>query len=101
MPHQRRGRGPKRRMHRVTTYAAISSLPVLIDDVAYERQSQSVSSGFERISTTIVMRGGGHEGRGEDICYTPADHDLFPAPGSLGLAGTHTISTLSQQLDGV
>ena len=37
--------------------------------------------GFERVSTTIVMRGGGHEGRGEDICYTPTDHDACrPAP---------------------
>ncbi|HET6171059.1 MAG TPA: hypothetical protein VFD90_00550 [Gaiellales bacterium] len=82
------------------TFERIASLSVLIDDVAYERQSQQVSSAFERVSTTIVMRGGGHEGRGEDICYTPADHDLFPAPDSLGLAGTHTIETLSQHLDG-
>ncbi len=84
----------------MTTYEHIASLPVLIDDVVYERQSRNVSSGFERVSTTIVMRGGGHEGRGEDICYTAADHDLFPAPDSLGLAGPHTIATLSAQLDG-
>jgi hypothetical protein len=82
------------------TYDRIASLPLLIDDVAYERQSQAVSSGFERVSTAIVMRGGGHEGRGEDICYTPADHDLLPAPGSLGIEGTHTMATLAEQLDG-
>jgi hypothetical protein len=82
------------------TYDRIASLPVLIDDVAYERQSRAVSSGFERVSTAIVMRGGGHEGRGEDICYTPADHDLFPEARSLGLAGTHTIATVAEQLDG-
>ncbi len=76
----------------------IASLNVLIDDVAYERQSQAVSSGFERVSTTIVMRGGGHEGRGEDICYVPADHDLFPEPASLGLAGSHTIASASERL---
>ena len=52
------------------TYDRIAPLPVSIDDVAYERQSRAVSSGFERVSTTIVMRGGGVEGRGEDICYT-------------------------------
>ena len=39
------------------------------------------------------MRGGGHEGRGEDICYAPDDHDLFPEPGSLGLGGSHTIAS--------
>jgi hypothetical protein len=81
------------------TYDRIAALPLLIDSVAYERQSQAVSSGFERVSTAIVMRGGGHEGRGEDICYVPADHDLLPEPGSLGLAGTHTLATLAQQLD--
>ena len=57
-------------------------------------------SGFERVATAIVMRGGGHEGRGEDICYTPSDHDLFPEPGSLGLAGSHTFATRLEQLDG-
>ena len=82
------------------TYDRISPLPVLVDDLAYERKSQTVSSGFERVSTTIVMRGGGHEGRGEDISYTPTDHDLFPAPEALGLAGSHTIATLSAHLDG-
>jgi hypothetical protein len=82
------------------TYDRIAPLPVLIDDVAYERQSKAVSSGFERVSTTIVMRGGGHEGRGEDICYAPADHDLMPEPGSFGLAGTNTLASVAEQLDG-
>jgi hypothetical protein len=81
------------------TYDRIAPLGVLIDDVAYERTSQEVSSGFERLSTAIVLRGGGHEGRGEDICYTPADHDLFPDPGSLGLEGPNTIASLSAHLD--
>ena len=82
------------------TFDRIAPLPLLIDDVTYERTSQTVSSGFERISTVIVMRGGGHEGRGEDICYAPTDHDLFPAPEALELTGSHTIATLSRQLDG-
>src|SRR3954471_24350555 len=82
------------------TYDRIAPLPVLIDDVAYERASQAVSSGFERVATTIVVRGGGHEGRGEDICYTPTDHDLFPEPASLGLGGSHTMASASQVLDG-
>src|SRR6478672_8634346 len=84
----------------MATFDRIAPLTVLIDDVAYERTSQMVSSEFVRVSTAIVMRGGGHEGRGEDICYTPTDHDLLPAPGTLELAGSHTIATLSQHLDG-
>src|SRR3954454_16173414 len=82
------------------TFERIAPLPVLVSDIAYERTSQTVSSGFERVSTVIVMRGGGHEGRGEDICYAPADHDLLPAPETLELAGSHTIGSLSQHLDG-
>jgi hypothetical protein len=81
------------------TFDRIAPLPVLIDDIAYERSSQMVGGGFERVSTVIVMRGGGHEGRGEDICYTATDHDLFPAPETLELGGSHTISSLSEQLD--
>ena len=69
------------------TFDRIAPLTVHIDEIAYERRSQAVSSDFERVATTIVMRGGGHEGRGEDICYTPGDHDLFPAPASLGSRG--------------
>jgi hypothetical protein len=82
------------------TYDRIAPLAVQIDDVAYERASTAVSSGFERVATTIVVRGGGHEGRGEDIAYTAADHDLFPQPDSLGLGGSHTIASASQLLNG-
>jgi hypothetical protein len=82
------------------TYDRIAPLTVQIDDVVYERASTAVSSGFERVATTIVVRGGGHEGRGEDIAYTPADHDLFPQPDSLGLPGSHTIASASQLLAG-
>jgi hypothetical protein len=82
------------------TFDRLAPLPVLIDDVAYERASQKVSSDFERVSTTIVLRGGGHEGRGEDICYPPTDHDLLPAPEALELPGSHTIAAFSQHLDG-
>src|SRR6476646_7898859 len=82
------------------TFDRIAPLTLLIDDLAYERASQTVSSGFERVSTAIVMRGGGQEGRGEDICYPAADHDLLPAAETLELAGSHTIASLSQHLDG-
>src|SRR6195952_554617 len=82
------------------SYDRIAPLTVLIDDIAYERASQPVSSDFERLATTIVVRGGGHEGRGEDICYAPTDHDLFPRPGTLGLGGSHTIASASEVLDG-
>jgi hypothetical protein len=82
------------------TYDRIAPLPVQIAGIAYERRSQAVSSGFERVSTAIVIRGGGHEGRGEDISYAPTDHDLLPDPETLGTEGAHTIATLSEHLEG-
>ncbi|MDX6475078.1 MAG: hypothetical protein QOH95_589 [Gaiellaceae bacterium] len=83
------------------TYELIAPLALEIDGIEYERATQTVSSGFERVATTIVVRGRGHEGRGEDICYTPSDHDLFPPPGSLGLGGSHTFASASQSLEAV
>jgi hypothetical protein len=81
------------------TYDRLGPLGLQIDEIAYERRSQPVSSEFERVATTIVMRGAGCEGRGEDICYAAADHDFLPASGALGLEGSLTLATLSGQLD--
>src|SRR6476659_3681542 len=81
------------------TFDRIAPLTLLIDDLAYERTAETVSSGFERVSTVIVMRGGGQEGRGEDICYAPTDHELLTAPESLELTVSHTKGAHAKQLD--
>jgi L-alanine-DL-glutamate epimerase-like enolase superfamily enzyme len=57
-----------------------------------------VASGFTRVTTTVVMVGGGHEGRGEDVTYTAEDHDGFP--DSLPLAGSTSPAELSARLEG-
>ena len=81
----------------MSTYAQIADLPIEIASVELERQEQSVSSGFTRVSTEVVLRGDSTTGRGEDVCYTPTDHDLF-APLD-ALVGSHTLDSLSQLLE--
>ena len=58
-----------------------------------------MSSGFRRVTTEIVLRGGGLEGRGEDVTYAAEDHDAYPA--ELPLAGEWTLDGFSRHLGGL
>ena len=49
------------------------------------------------MTTTVVAEGRGERGFGEDVTYTAADHDGFPA--TLQLAGSWTVGDLSGELD--
>jgi hypothetical protein len=77
-------------------YAALAALPLVIDGYGAERAELDVSSGFRRVTTTVVLRGGGYEGRGEDVTYVAEDHDGFPL--ELPLAGAWTIDAFSERL---
>ena len=63
-------------------YDAVRDLPLGIDEIAFESASLAISPEFTRKTTTIVLRGGGAEGRGEDVTYAPEEHDLdrYPRP---------------------
>ncbi len=80
------------------TWGRLAGLELTIDELRTERRATDVSSGFTRVTTTIVLAGAGHEGRGEDVTYAAADHDAFP---ELDLSGRHTLSSLSTALDGI
>jgi L-alanine-DL-glutamate epimerase-like enolase superfamily enzyme len=82
----------------VPLFDAIADLPVTIADYETERTSLEVSTGFTRITTTVVMNGKGLQGRGEDVTYTGSDHDGFPA--RLPVAGDHTLRSASAALEG-
>jgi hypothetical protein len=75
----------------------LRDLDLVVEKVDTERQSVQVSSEFTRVTTTVVLTGGGEEGRGEDVTYNPEDHEWFPAldPGATTLGG------FSQALDGL
>jgi L-alanine-DL-glutamate epimerase-like enolase superfamily enzyme len=75
----------------------VTSLEVEIEGYELERRRVDVSSEFTRVTTTVVMRGRGEHGVGEDVTYTGEDHDGFPE--SLPLAGSHTVGELSRALD--
>jgi L-alanine-DL-glutamate epimerase-like enolase superfamily enzyme len=83
---------------RVALHDSFAGLALEVDAYELERASVDVSTGFTRVTTTVVMQGGGEQGRGEDVTYTGDDHDGFPA--SLPLAGAATFGELSARLDG-
>ena len=58
---------------------ALAGLEVHVDDYLLQRREQAVPSGWTRVTTTVVLRGAGEQGEGEDVTYTPGDHDGFPA----------------------
>lgn len=75
----------------------MAGLDVEIDGYTLERRELAVSSGFPRVTTTVVLSGGGMTGRGEDVGYEAADHDRYPE--GLDLAGRWTLVELSTRLD--
>ena len=83
----------------MTTWDRIAQIPVTIEDYSLEGLSADVSSEFERKTTIIHLRGGGEEGRGEDVTYDAVDHDILQAAGpTLPLAGRHTLASFAELL---
>jgi hypothetical protein len=81
-------------------YDRISELPLEIEDYDLEPLEQPISPEFTRKTTVIRLRGGGHEGIGEDVTYSVEDQDSLRAEGaSLPLSGSHTVDSFSQLLD--
>lgn len=83
----------------MTLYERLAGLPVEIEGYSLERRSVDVSSGFTRVTTTVVLAGGGETGRGEDVGYEAEDHDGYPE--DLALSGTGTLDEVSARLDGL
>ena len=78
-------------------YARIGGLKVDIDDYALERH-EHVTPEWTRVTTTIVMRGGGLEGRGEDVTYEVPEHDALAAAEPVDLSGVETFDEASSVL---
>lgn len=81
------------------TYEKIAELPLTVD--SYELEGlEFAAPGFDRLSTVIHLKGGGHEGVGEDVVYDGLDHVAFQDAGPvLDLGGEHTIDSFSKALD--
>jgi hypothetical protein len=74
----------------------LAGLDVRIDDYALHRRELARES-WTRVTTTVVLSGGGESGEGEDVTYDAAAHDDFPA--ELMLAGAWTLDAVSRRLD--
>jgi hypothetical protein len=84
----------------VSTYDRVGDLPLQIESYELEGLRREITSEFARLTTVVHLRGGGHEGVGEDVTYTPEDQESFQREGgTLPLAGTHTLDTFSQLLN--
>ena len=83
----------------MSTYERVAGLPLEIEEYALEGLSRTVSSGFERLTTVIRLRGGGEEGVGEDVTYAADDHRRQQEHGPvLPMAGRWTFGEFSQRL---
>jgi hypothetical protein len=80
-------------------YERVAGLFLEVDGYRTERHELDVSSGFRRVTTEVVLVGGGLEGRGEDVTYAAEDHDGYPA--ALPLAGEWTLDRFSRHLGGL
>ena len=76
-------------------YAMVADLPLVVESLTLDRRERDTSSGFTRVTTTVELSGGGHVGRGEDVCYEADDHDPYPRPD---LAGEYTFDEFSAAL---
>ena len=84
----------------MSLYDRVSGLPLEVEGYDLEPLEQAVSPEFKRRTTVIRLRGGGHEGIGEDVTYSPDDQAALQSEGpSLPLSGSHNLDSFSKLLD--
>jgi hypothetical protein len=83
----------------VASFDAIAGLEIRIDSCEFEGLSFTLGE-FERLTTIVKLRGGGHEGVGEDVVYDAIDHIGQQDHGApAGLNGSFTFAEFSDRLD--
>ncbi len=80
-------------------FESVAELPLVIETVEYSRRERETTSDFTRVSTVVSLHGDNETGRGEDVTYETADHDVLQetAP-TFELAGEYTIASFSDRL---
>ncbi|MFB6106444.1 MAG: hypothetical protein ABEJ70_05685 [Halobacteriaceae archaeon] len=81
-------------------YDRVADLPLSVTGYDLDRRVADTSSGFERVTTVVALRGDGSVGRGEDVTYDAVDHERFRDHHDLSLAGEYTVAEFSATLDG-
>jgi hypothetical protein len=80
----------------VSTYAAVKALRLEIEGYDLEPLEHEVAPGFTLRRTAVVLRGGGEEGRGEEVDYDVDAQQRFQARrAELPFAGRHTLDSFA------
>lgn len=80
-------------------YNRVAGLAVEIEEYELQRLERKTSSGFTRVTTTVVLRGAGETGRGEDVTYDGEAHDMFQNQEPLSITGEYTLDSFSESLE--
>jgi hypothetical protein len=84
----------------MSTFDLLANLPLEVDGYALEGLQVAVSSGFERLTTVVHLRGGGLEGVGEDVVYQAEDHVALQRAGAVhDLAGHYSLAEFCARVD--
>ena len=88
----------------MTLYETLADLPLAIEDWRLASHRQDVAADFTRATTVFELQGLGKTGRGEDVTYDEAEHDLLAAGDAeidLPTPGEYTLDEFSTRLDDV
>jgi hypothetical protein len=79
----------------VATFDRIAGLSLEVESCEFEGLEFTLGD-FERLTTIVKLRGGGHEGIGEDVTYDAVDHVAQQGAGPpAGLAGSRSFAEFS------
>jgi L-alanine-DL-glutamate epimerase-like enolase superfamily enzyme len=81
------------------TWSRLSSLPLHVESVAYERRASAMAYGHQRVTTVVRLEGGGEQGLGEDV--SPFEHEddtLHVLTPELPLAGEWTLEAFCDRM---
>ena len=86
----------------MSTFDRLSGLALEVEGYELEGLRANVSSGFERLSTVVHLRGGGQEGVGEDVVYDAVDQTALQEAGAVhDLAGGYSLGEFCVLIDGL
>ena len=83
----------------MSTWELLAGLPLEIEEIALDGREMQWTPEFTRMTTRVLLRGGGEEGVGEDVVYDGLDQVAFQSDGTkLPVAGSWTLDSFSQHL---
>jgi hypothetical protein len=86
----------------MSTFDKLGGLPLEVDGYRLQGLRADISSGFERLSTVVHLRGGGAEGIGEDVVYDAVDQTALQEAGAVhDLNGRYSLGEFCELVDGL